>query len=87
MVLGALELLFEVEKGGGGPFWEFNPLFIFYLIYTFFRPICVPNQPKNAPGPYDNNKAIFHWNKQILKAVKSHLKTGFCTGDNDILNY
>ena len=52
MVLGALELLFEVEKGGGGPFWEFNPLFIFYLIYTFFRPICVPNQPKNAPGPY-----------------------------------
>ena len=61
MVLGALELLFEVEKGGGGPFWEFNPLFIFYLIYTFFRPICVPNQPKNAPGPYDggptcNNK-------------------------------
>ena len=54
MVLGALELLFEVEKGGGGPFWEFNPLFIFYLIYTFFRPICVPNQPKNAPGPYVN---------------------------------
>ena len=20
--------------------------------YIFFRPICVPNQPKNAPGPY-----------------------------------
>ena len=26
---------------------------IFYLIFTFFRQICVPNQPKNAPGPYD----------------------------------
>ena len=58
MVLGALELLFEVEKGGGGPFWEFNPLFIFYLIYTFFRPICVPNQPKNAPGPYASSRCI-----------------------------
>ena len=62
MVLGALELLFEVEKGGGGPFWEFNPLFIFYLIYTFFRPICVPNQPKNAPGPYDMERI---WNSSI----------------------
>ena len=61
MVLGALELLFEVEKGGGGPFWEFNPLFIFYLIYTFFRPICVPNQPKNAPGPYDHALELIYF--------------------------
>ena len=27
-------------------------MIFFYLIYTFFRPIRVPNQPKNVPGPY-----------------------------------